>query len=266
VAKLAKAVVVVDEFQAVRHKNMADAVGVEGSFAAASDPARTLGKTAWLFLGSDREAMHQIFTVSNDAFKLKTQHLPVGPIRKETIIPFLNDKSGFIVDEGVGDHAYKWTEGIPGDLQRLYSAMIGQSAGEMLGLKELSRAQAAVVDDMGQRFSSSLAAIEAKSPGQLDLMRIIAKEDIRSVRQLASAANDLGQTQKDLNKNLAGILEEGLLHYRASEGDILERPEPILFHFLASRGTHAYTAAGALANAFRKIPTPHGRARRDHSH
>lgn len=257
VAKDAGAVVVVDEFQATRHPNMTNPVEVEGSFATASDPSRTKGKNSWLFLGSHRLAMHQIFSVPESAFALRMETLPVGPIPQESIIPFLNKRSGRKVDAAVGEEAYRWTEGIPGDLQRLYSAMVElTSSPAPLKLDELAAAQDLVMHEVGRISAPSLSGMESDQPDQLRLLRLVASEDIRDVNQLAKVADANGIKPKAAGAALTGLVRSGILHYDSEKGPQLERPEPILFHYLADAGARSYTVASALENAFRALPKP----------
>ena len=259
IAKHAGAAVIVDEFQAIKHKDMEHPSEVLGSFARASDADK--GKVAWIFLGSDRYAMHNIFSEPESAFYQRTRHLPVGVIPKNVMIPFLNKRSQRQVESAVGDEAFKWTEGIPGDLQRLYSAMI-VAAGDSKRImpQHLIAAKASVLKDIGASYAITLQGVAKKDPELITMLNLVARDDIRDCDTLAAACDKTGIGGDVADKRLNQLLDMGLLHFR-HDNQHLERPEPLLFHYLASFPGHdprsGYsTASSALAKSFRKISKP----------
>jgi hypothetical protein len=261
VARVAKAAVIVDEFQAANHPQLVNASEVVGDFASASDPLRTKNEVAWLFLGSHRHIMHQIFHGTGSSFLQRTQHLGIGPIEEKLIIPFLNERSGREVAAAVGPEAYRWTEGIPGDLQRLYDAALrGAESVDAITLNDLENGKVLVLHELGGlHFEPTLARLEQESPQEMDMLRLIAQEDIRSPSALAAVTGRRKIKEKVVEHSLDALVKRGFLHFNRSK-QLLERPEPMMFHFIQhfdrEHGGGHMTAKGALHHAFRKLPTP----------
>lgn len=229
VAKAAKAVVFVDEFQTVKSQTLESPAEVMGSFAAASDPARTRGKVSYVFAGSNRHAMHQIFSGAESLFFQRTRHLPLGPIPEHVIMPFLEQRLGRALPQAIAHEAYTWTEGIPGDLQRLFSAMRTLTAdARVVTPQDLIAAKRSVVEGLGRSYAATLKTVGSTQVQLLDLM---ARHNIRSLDDLANAAASSDVDIDRINESLEGLLRLGLIHVPPAKTAI-ERPEPIFFHYL----------------------------------
>lgn len=255
VAEEAGAVVFVDEFQTVKDPRLKNPGEIMGSFASISDPAQTRQQVSFVFAGSNRHAMHQIFAGSESLFFQRTQNISLGPIPEEQIIPFLNERFGGEVPESVSHEAYRWTEGIPGDLQRLYSALRrGVREGDAVEPRDLHHAKNVVVEDLGRSYQLTLQTLDVD---QLQLLDIVAKGGIRSVQELNVAAKARNIHPEALKKAMNHILCTGLLHVSGIEHKI-SRPEPILFHYLAANPAMEHRPSGHILPASQVLKNMHG--------
>jgi hypothetical protein len=256
VAQQTNAVVFVDEFQAVNKPDMGGEV--ESAFAAASSPQRTRGKVSWVFAGSDRHAMHNIFHKDGSLFANRRE-LFVGPIPEDTIIPFLNGRTGCDVAPAVGHAAYKWTEGIPADLQRLYGSIMKtlRTPGKIT-LRELNSAQADVMQSLLNKHADYASRITARNPDRLRLLTCIARHNVRTAEQLVEIADGENFEPEQCDQAFNGLVDTGVLHHNRATGAI-ERPEPLFFHYLVATeadthfaGNAARSPSGDLAAARRR--------------
>lgn len=229
IARHVKGVVFVDEFQAV--KDVGDRPGeVLGAFAAVSDPSYGEKPVPFIFAGSNRFGMHQIFSGVNSLFFQHTKNLPVGPVEAELILPFLADRLGIPMAPGVGEEAYRWTEGITGDLQRLFSVLKRTTAGmKKATLGDLERAKTNLVADLARYYGKSLRELDDDS---LRLLDVIAKKDVRQVTDLNRHASEAGLKNGEMIGAVDTLSRAGLLHLPISE-EVIQRPDPILFHYIS---------------------------------
>jgi hypothetical protein len=241
VAREAKAVVFIDEFQSVKSRTIEHPAEVLGSFAAVSSPSRTRDEVSWVFAGSNRHAMHQIFTASTGTFYQHVRNLPIGPIPAELILPFLGARLGAKMSDALSLDAYRWAEGIPGDLQRLYCSVQARMVRheKEVTAEVLDLAKADVLRDLGRSYSIALQKINGQSAVAARLLDLVAQNNLRSVDQLRVKCRAVRFPGADANRALLEIMEEGLLHVESS--GLLQRPEPLLFHYLVDRPavTHA---------------------------
>ena len=229
VARAAGAVVFCDEFQAIKSHKMANPTEVLGSFAAISDPARTRGSVPYVFAGSNRHAMHALFHGPESAFFQRTRNLQIGPIPEETIIPFLNSRIDAEVAPEVGREAYLWTDGIPGDLQRLYSAtqrVIGDR--KIVTMADLEAAKTSIINDIGRSYTLTLQALRKD---ELEMLDVIASRDIRNLSQLRDHIEGKDISVEDAQKTLFNLAKLGLINVPNRTFEIA-RPEPIMFRYL----------------------------------
>jgi hypothetical protein len=233
-ARQAEAVIFVDEFQTVQGKTMERPSEVVGTFAAACKPSLTEQTgPCWLFAGSNRHAMHQIFGGIAAAFFTNITRLPIGPIPMEIMMPFLCRRLGVRMPAEVQRSAYLLTEGVPGDLQRLFHALsmiVHDGKLTEVGPEHLEKAKTNTLREIGPSYALTLRSLYGKSEQAVRMLDVIVAQNVRTLAMLRSAWSLIGGTDKGGDEGLLVLLEEGLLHL--DDSGELQRPEPLMFQYL----------------------------------
>lgn len=241
VARRAGGVVFVDEFQEVKNFNIDKPEEIMGSFASASDPAKTKNEVCFLFAGSNRHEMRQIFSGIRSKFYQQARTFTVNAIPEAQMLPFLEKRFGAEISKEIGKAAYAWTQGIPGDLQRLYSAMKRITGDrKVITMADLVAAEDAVVADVGRNYALT---VKTRPVDEKVILDNIASLKIFSITKLWEAPDIQEMGVERADAAMEGLLRSGLINI-PSNSDTIRWPEPILHHYLERNPALAHRDAG----------------------
>ncbi len=148
-----------------------------------------LPETPFIFAGSSRTKMHQVFDSNDAPFYKQVSRIELGPIdsdRMERWVKARFRSSGRMLRDGVWQPPYEYASGVAGDVQRICAALYEvTSSNEEIGEAKLEEALQRILDQSNDSFAQTRAILSAKQTEVLDMLSIA--ETLEEGRILAKA-------------------------------------------------------------------------------
>ena len=206
-------VVAIDEFQQVA------TYPEKGTEALLRSFIQFMPNTRFVFAGSKRHMMADMFSLPSRPFYNSTQSFPLGPIRPESYFAFAARHmkfGGVAFPRETFDRIYGMFDGITWYIQEVLNRLYAFKSAE---LDDVARAVAGIVSENEYNFGN---IVESLPPGSVRLLRAIAKEGVvKGVNAGAFIARHGLTATSSVNVSLKKLLDSGFVE-RTEKGYVVE--------------------------------------------
>ena len=208
-----RCVVAIDEFQQVA------TYPEKGTEALLRSFIQFLPDTRFVFAGSKRHMMADMFSLPSRPFYNSTQSFPLGPIPSDSYFAFAarHMKSGGIaLTREVFDRIYGMFDGITWYIQEILNRLYAFKSAEFC---DVARAVSEIVSESEYNFGN---IVESLPPGAMKLMRAIAREGVvKGVNAGAFISKHGLKATSSVNVSLKKLLDSGFVE-RTDKGYVVE--------------------------------------------
>lgn len=206
-------VVAIDEFQQVA------TYPEKGTEALLRSFIQFMPNTRFVFAGSKRHMMSEMFSLPTRPFYNSTQSFPLGPIPPDSYFAFAvrHMKSGGIaLARETFDRIYGMFDGITWYIQEVLNRLY---AFRSAGPEDVSRAVAGIISESEYSFGN---LVESLPPGSVRLLRAIAREGtVKGVNAGAFIAKHGLKATSSVNVSLKKLLDSGFVE-KTEKGYVVE--------------------------------------------